>query len=88
MIYIYIYISHLGFPFTKYTLHPRCQQDMLWNEDPEGSPHESRHVVCATAQFQREKAAAKAAQAAQAAQAAEAMAGTDRNSHRKTIGKP
>lgn len=49
-------------------------QDMLWNEDPEGSPHESRHVVCATAQFQREKAAAKAAQAAQAAQAAEVPA--------------
>eukprot|EP00435_Cladocopium_sp_Y103_P006990 s5188_g2.t1 len=41
-------------------------QDMLWNEDPEGSPHESRHVVCATAQFQREKAAAKTEKAAEA----------------------
>lgn len=39
---------------------------MLWNEHPEGSPHESRHVVCATAQFQREKAAAAAANAAEA----------------------
>lgn len=49
-------------------------QDMLWNEDPEGSPHESRHVVCATAQFQREKAAAKAAKAAEVPAAAESPA--------------
>ena len=72
------YISHVGFTFKKpkkTNLPPRhrtqrfVRQDMLWNEDPEGSPHESRHVVCATAQFQREKAAAKAAKAAEATSA-------------------
>jgi len=30
-------------------------QDMFWNEDPEGSPHEHRQLVCATSKFQKEK---------------------------------
>lgn len=28
---------------------------MFWNEDPEGSPHEHRQLVCATSKFQKEK---------------------------------